>query len=83
MKMNSINLLNYNTKPQAFKHTAVPYPELENLYYQNPDSVNSVFKKVSSLFHPQVTKEAKEIKSKIDTIYEPKDPKAQLLSVLA
>lgn len=86
MKINAINNINYN-KP-SFKRTAVPYPEYKRGYVY-PSKTERIFNtlvdKISDLFHPDVTKEAVEIKSKIDRIYDAssKSPKGQLLTVLA
>lgn len=87
MKINSINntILN-NNKSINFKRTAVPYPEYRKayIYPEHTNAVSSLVKKISALFHPEVTKEAVEIKSKIDSIYATQaTPKQQLLSVLA
>lgn len=91
MKINSISL-NYNNKNINFKHSAVPYPEYEYAYYSPKNlsfenKVSQAFKKISSLFTPDVSRESYKIKSNIDNIYainEKKlDPKAKLLSVLA
>lgn len=86
MKVNSINSINYFTKAPAFKHTAVPYPEFEN--YVNKQQNSNLLDKLSELFHPTVTKNALDIKSKIDGVYSHSQktsmsPKAHLLSVLA
>lgn len=94
MKVNAISSFNYNSNRPSFKHTAVPYPEYENAYYNTPDSLETkiigLANKISDLFSPKVTKEAAEIKSGIDTVYSKQtDKKAkiaaqkQLLSVLA
>lgn len=94
MKINSINTINYNNKVQSFKHSAVPYPEFENAYYYVPDTfeskVSSLVFKIAALFSPKVTKEAMEIKSGIDSIYDSGNSKQSkdnsrkyLLSVLA
>ena len=88
MKVNSINSIKYNTYKQSFKHTAVPYPEYEKAYKYTTSSeniVSSIINKISDLFNPEVTKEAIEIKSKIDKLYSVKtpSPKEHLLSVLA
>ncbi len=86
MKINAINNINYNSKAPAFKHTAVPYPEYELI---KTEKHTASFKdKISALFNPEVSREAGKIKTKIDGIYasaelSAKDPKAQLLSVLA
>lgn len=87
MKVNSINNTLYNTKTQrpSFKHTAVPYPEYEKAYAakNNSENIFSVLiSKVSDLFKPEVTKEAKEIKAQIDKLYG-STPQDKLLSVLA
>ena len=86
--INSINTINNNSYKQSFKHTAVPYPEYEKAYlYADKSSsfVSSIINKISDLFNPEVTKEAVEIKSKIDKLYSVKtpSPKEHLLSVLA
>ena len=88
MKINAINNINNNYNKQSFKRTAVPYPEYFKAYTQQCKTervFNTLVDKISDLFHPDVTKEAVEIKSKIDKIYDPKyvSPKGQLLSVLA
>ena len=92
MKINSINSLNYNQSNIKFKHTAVPYPEYEYAYNSPKNTsfenkVSSIFKRISALFSPEVSKESSKIKSDIDNIYVSKEqslePKAQLLSVLA
>ena len=85
MKVNSINnLYNYNNK-QSFKRTAVPYPEYAYACNENDSVLNTLANKISQLFSPKVTKDAVEIKSKIDKIYDPASlsPREQLLSVLA
>lgn len=82
MKINSINSINTFGRPGAprsFKHTAVPYPEYENAYiYDSSDNkgfFGKIAEKISDLFNPAVSKEAKDIKSQIDTIFgeEPKE----------
>lgn len=88
MKINSINNVTSNYNKQGFKRTAVPYPEYNKAYTYNSQTesvINSLVDKISELFHPSVTKEAVDIKQKIDSIYDPQpnSPKAQLLSVLA
>lgn len=88
MKINAVNNINNNYNKQSFKRTAVPYPEYFKAYTQQAKTervFNTLVDKISELFHPDVTKEAIEIKSQIDKIYDPKfsSPKGQLLSVLA
>lgn len=88
MKINSINNIKPNYNKQSFKRTAVPYPEYNKAYTYDSKTenvINSLVNKISELFHPSVTKEAIDIKQKIDSIYDPqvKSPKTQLLSVLA
>ncbi len=88
MKINSINNTIFNNnKSISFKKTAVPYPEYKKAYIYPETSngaINNLVDKISALFHPQVTKEAVDIKSKIDSIYAtPQTPQDQLLSVLA
>lgn len=93
MKVNSINSINtisnYSNKLNnpSFKHTAVPYPEYENAYVHKQvgfhDKISILVAKLSDLFHPEVTKQANEIKSQIDSIYDDKSAKKQLVSVLA
>ncbi len=88
MKINSINNTSFNNnKSISFKKTAVAYPEYRNAYIYPETSkgaINSLVEKISGLFHPQVTKEAVEIKAKIDSIYATQQtPKEQLLSILA
>ena len=92
MKINSINTINKTSalKQPSFKHTAVPYPEYKDAYdikqYDLQDRISNIVTKIADLFHPEVTKEAKVIKSQIDDIYDKKPAKAakqQLLSVLA
>ncbi len=92
MKVNSINSFNYNINRPSFKHSAVPYPEYESAYSYNNDSefvsqkVDSVVSKLASLFSPKVTKEAKSIKSDIDSIYKKpvvNDPRKNKLSYVA
>lgn len=92
MKINSISSFNYNVNKTSFKHSAVPYPEYESAYSYNNDSefvsqkVDSIVAKLSSLFSPKVTKEAKSIKSDIDSIYKKpvvNDPRKKTLSVVA
>ncbi len=92
MKINSINTFN-NTialKQTSFKHTAVPYPEYKDAYsnkqYDLQDRISNLVTKIADLFHPEVTKEAKEIKSQIDDIYDDdssREVNQRLLSVLA
>lgn len=88
MKVSSINNISHNNSRISFKKTAVPYPEYNSSYSYDSQSdkmIYSLISKISELFHPDVTKEAANIKSKIDNIYEPKtvNPKDRLLSVLA
>ena len=88
MKINSINNTLYNNnKSISFQKTAVPYPEYRKAYIYpetSKSAIDSLVNKISGLFHPQVTKEAVEIKSKIDSIYATTaTPQEQLLSVLA
>ena len=88
MKVNSINNISNYNKNVSFQKTAVPYPEYRNAYLQTckKDTVlNSLASKISDLFSPKVAKEAVEIKSKIDKIYDPStvSPREHLLSVLA
>lgn len=89
MKINSISSTNYinNSYKQSFKHVAVPYPEYENAYiakHTNPENkIAALINKISDLFHPEVTKEAKNIKSKIDDAYENGDVDMQMLSYFA
>lgn len=94
MKINSISSFNYNVNRPSFKHTAVPYPEYESAYSYNNDSefvsrkVDSVVSKLAALFSPKVSKEAKAIKSDIDSIYKDnkvvvKDPRKKSLSYVA
>lgn len=92
MKINSINTINNTNviKQASFKRTAVPYPEYKDAYYADrdniQDTITTIISKISDLFHPEVTKEADKIKSKIDDIYDRYPEKAvrkQLLSVLA
>lgn len=88
MKVNSINSINYNSYKPSFKHTAVPYPEYEKAYKYATSSnsvMSTIINKISDLFSPEVTKEAVEIKSQIDKLYNIKtpSPKEHLLSVLA
>lgn len=89
MKINSINSLNTYNKAYtpSFKHTAVPYPEYESGYKPKPISNKSKIigfvDKLSDLFKPEVTEEAKNIKSNIDRICDDGSPKQHLLSVVA
>lgn len=90
MRVSSINSFNqYNCikNKQSFKHTAVPYPEFENSYKTKPASVkfsiNNIISRISELFHPQVSKDAKEIKNQIDKIYDKKSADKHLVSALA
>lgn len=87
MRVNSISSFNYkNNNLQSFKHTAVPYPEYEGSYNQNDKSIYKIdvlINKISDLFHPEVSKSAREIKSQIDKICEDNSPKDSLMSVLA
>lgn len=94
MKVNSISSFNYNSTKPSFKHTAVPYPEYENAYYNTQSNLETkiigLANKISDLFSPKVTKEAAEIKSGIDSVYDNKMDKEtkisaqkHLLSVLA
>ena len=90
MKINSISSVNYNQKGTSFKHTAVPYPEYENAYANRQSgglSLREIKEKVQALFSPKVTKEAINIKSGIDSLYDDtvqtSNPKSELLSVLA
>lgn len=87
MKINSINnTISNNNKSISFQRTAVPYPEYRAayIYPEQTSTITSLVNKISELFHPQVTREAVEIKSKIDSIYATQaTPQEQLLSVLA
>lgn len=90
MKINPVSSFNYNSNNINFKRTAVPYPEYENAYENHQSEferqVTNVIHKISALFSPSVDKESKNIKSSINNIYtdsSEKNPKAQLLSVLA
>lgn len=90
MRVNSINNINNNLNKANFKHTAVPYPEFASAYeiVENPieTKIVKVIDKLTDLFSPKVSKEAKEIKAGIDSIYclPPKKAAEQkLLSVLA
>ncbi len=86
MKINSINNTISNNKSISFQRTAVPYPEYRAayIYPEQTSTITSLVNKISELFHPQVTREAVEIKSKIDSIYATQaTPQEQLLSVLA
>lgn len=75
MKISAIN--NYSSyatplKPQSFKHTAVPYPEYRIIEQQTKNGLGVIsgFEKLlSSIFHPEVTKEAVKIQKQLDTIF--------------
>lgn len=90
MKINSINNVNTSysqVKTQSFKHTAVPYPEYENAYVYNGNKQKNLFglisEKISDLFHPEVTKEAKNIKSQINSIFDDKNSQEKHFSAVA
>ncbi len=58
----------------SFTHTAVPYPEYTNINdnsdNENKGIIEELAGKISNLFHPQVQKEAADIKANIDSLYE-------------
>lgn len=89
MKINSISSTNYinNSYKPSFKHVAVPYPEYEDAYivkHTNPaNKISVIINKISDLFHPEVTKEAQNIKSKIDQACENGDVDMEMLSYFA
>lgn len=74
--INSINTFGRPGSPRSFKQTAVPYPEYIDAYiYDSADEkgfFGKIADKISDLFNPQVSKEAKEIKSQINTIFDEK-----------
>lgn len=88
MKINSISSAIYTTGRPGFKSTAVPYPEYKDAYIIErlplDERISNFVSRISDLFTPSVTKEAKEIKSEINSIFEDDEtnPKEQLLSVL-
>lgn len=72
MKVSSINTIKYNSNMASFKHTAVPYPEYSYAYSNSHSlekKISNIIDRITDLFHPSVTKEAKNIKSQIDNIY--------------
>lgn len=78
MKINSVNSIGTFSRPggasMSFKHTAVPYPEYYDAYIFTAQEDKNIFgrlaDKISDLFNPKVSKEAEEIKSKINTIFD-------------
>lgn len=88
MKINAINSAIYSKGRPGFKSTAVPYPEYRDAYIIErlplDERISNFVSRISDLFTPSVTKEAKEIKSEINSIFEDDEtnPKEQLLSVL-
>ena len=90
MKINSINnTISNNSKSISFQRTAVPYPEYRSAYlpsseYSSQSRISLIVDKISKLFNPEVTKEAKQIKNQIDNLYaQQQTPKEHLMSVFA
>ena len=88
MRVNSINNVSSYNDSLTFKRSAVPYPEYRSAYlpsteYSSQSRISLVVDKLSKLFNPEVTKEAKQIKNQIDNLYtQQKTPKEHLMSVL-
>ena len=74
MKVNSINNFYSNTfKTNSFKRTAVPYPEYT--YHTldkkaEKDAFKLLSEKISEFFKPEVSQEAVNIKSHINSIFD-------------
>lgn len=89
MRVSSINNVSLNNNSLTFKRTAVPYPEYRSAYlpsteYSSQSRISLLVDKISKLFNPEVTKEAKQIKNQIDNLYnQQQTPKEHLMSVLA
>ncbi len=89
MKINAINQAAYSINSPSFKSTAVPYPEYREAYILErlplDARISNFVSRISDLFTPSVTKEAREIKSQINSIFDDDvaEPKKQLLTVLA
>ena len=88
MRVNSINNVSSNNS-LTFKRSAVPYPEYRSAYlpsseYSSQSRISLIVDKISKLFNPEVTKEAKQIKNQIDNLYaQQQTPKEHLMSVFA
>lgn len=90
MKINSINNLNASYqafKTPAFKHTAVPYPEYKDAYViysnKNRSVIDILSDKISDLFHPEISKEAKNIKSQINLVFDDRNTQKPVLNTVA
>lgn len=75
MRVNAINNFYPQVQRTSFGHTAVPYPEYEKAYHKNTGNniVNSFALKLSSVFSPEVKKNAREIKNEINGLYDNTD----------
>lgn len=88
MKINYIsNINNFSNYSKAVKfgHTAVPYPEYEHIQTSNNqhDVFSIISHKISDFLHPEVSKQAKEIKSQIDSVFDANSVKGTRINSVA
>lgn len=85
MRINAINNFYPQVQRTNFGHTAVPYPEYEKAYHRNTGNniVNSFALKLASVFSPEVKKNAEDIKTEINGLYENADKGKKSLSLYA